>query len=375
MPEGTTVDPARLEGAERLGRLRRRRRVRRFLLLVGVPAIAAVVAVQLYLMGGRWVSTDNAYVRADKVTISTDVSGIVAAVLVKENETVAAGAPLFRFDAEPFQLAVSSAEAALGTVLADLSTLAANYRQKQEEIRLAEADVVYQERDLRRQMELGQRGVAALSVLDLSRVAYARARQRLAAAREEAAAVLAALGGSVGAASADHPRARQAQAAVDKARRDLRRTTVFAPVAGIVVNVTALQPGEYLEAGKPAFSLVGTERVWIDANPKETDLTHVRVGNPVTVRVDTYPDREWHGRVASFSPASGAEFALLPPQNASGNWIKIVQRIPLRVELEVPRDAPALRSGMSAVVDIDTGYTRTLATLREDVERLFGIGR
>ncbi|MCC7271204.1 MAG: HlyD family secretion protein [Alphaproteobacteria bacterium] len=375
MPEGTSIDPARLEGAERVGRLRRRRQVRRLFLLVAVPLLVVAGALHLYLQGGRWVSTDNAYVRAGKVTISTDVSGIVAAVLVAENQVVAAGAPLFRFDDEPFRIAVAGAEAALGTVLNELATLKANHRQRLEEIGLAEADLAYQERDLRRQMELGQRGVAALSVLDLSRVAHARARQRLAAAREEAAAVLAALGGSADAAPADHPRARQAQAALDKARRELKRTTVFAPVAGIVVNVTSLQPGEYLEAGKPAFSLVATDQVWVDANPKETDLTHVRVGNPATVRIDTYPDREWHGRVASFSPASGAEFALLPPQNASGNWIKVVQRIPVRIDLDGLSDGPALRSGMSVVVEIDTGRQRSFATLREDLERWLGIGR
>ncbi|MGE0723989.1 MAG: HlyD family secretion protein [Alphaproteobacteria bacterium] len=373
MPEGSRVEVERLEGVAAGGGRRRRRRWRLALLLLG-PLLVAAVALYLYLTGGRWVGTDNAYVRADKVTVTTDVSGMVAAVLVEENQVVARGAPLFRLDPEPFEIALARAEAEYAVVLNDLATLRANHRQRRESIELAEADLAYQERDLRRQTELGQRGVAAPAALDLSRVAWQRARQRLAAAREEAAAVLAALGGDADADPADHPRARQARAAIDRAKRDLRRTTVVAPVAGIAANVPALQVGEYLEAGAAAFSLVATERVWVDANPKETDLTYVRVGNPAVVTIDTYPDRKWRGWVASMSPASGAEFAVLPPQNASGNWIKVVQRIPVRIELEAAPDALPLRSGMSAVVEIDTGRERSLATLRAEVARLLGLG-
>lgn len=374
MPEGSRVEVERLDGVATGGSRRRRVRWRFILLLLG-PLLVIGVSLYFYLTGGRWVGTDNAYVRADKVTISTDVSGMVAAVLVEENQIVPRGAPLFRLDPEPFEIALAAAEAEYAVVLNDLATLRANHRQRLEAIRLAEADLAFQERDLRRQTELGQRGVAAPAALDQSRISWERARQRLAAAREEATAVLAALGGSADALPADHPRARQARSAIDRAQRNLRRTTIFAPVAGIAANVPALQVGEYLEAGTAAFSLVATERVWIEANPKETDLTHVKVGNPAEVRIDTYPERKWRGWVASVSPASGAEFAVLPPQNASGNWIKVVQRIPLRVELEVTPDSPALRSGMSAVVDIDTGRERSLATLRHEIERLLGLSR
>lgn len=374
MPEGSRVEVERLDGVATGGSRRRRVRWRFILLLLG-PLLVIGVSLYFYLTGGRWVGTDNAYVRADKVTISTDVSGMVAAVLVEENQIVPRGAPLFRLDPEPFEIALAAAEAEYAVVLNDLATLRANHRQRLEAIRLAEADLAFQERDLRRQTELGQRGVAAPAALDQSRISWERARQRLASAREEATAVLAALGGSADALPADHPRARQARSAIDRAQRNLRRTTIFAPVAGIAANVPALQVGEYLEAGTAAFSLVATERVWIEANPKETDLTHVKVGNPAEVRIDTYPERKWRGWVASVSPASGAEFAVLPPQNASGNWIKVVQRIPLRVELEVTPDSPALRSGMSAVVDIDTGRERSLATLRHEIERLLGLSR
>ncbi|BBK30001.1 membrane fusion protein (multidrug efflux system) [Stella humosa] len=370
MPEGSNVEVSRAELAT-AGRSRRR--WRRLLLLVLVPLLVVAVAFYFYLSGGRYVVTDNAYVRADKVTISTDVSGMVQAVLVAENQRVAAGDMLFRIDPEPFALAEAAAQAQLGTVLAELSTLKANYRQRVEEIRLAEADVAYQDRELRRQAELGQRGVAAGTVLDQARIAYARARQRAAAAREEAGAVLASLGGTLDADPAQHPRARHAQAELDRARRERRRTEVRAPAAGILVNVGQLQPGEYLEAGKPAFTLVLVDRLWIDANPKETDLTHVVIGNPADVTVDTYPGRTWKGRVESVSPASGAEFAILPPQNASGNWIKVVQRIPMRVAVEQPADGPMLRTGMSVVVTVDTGRERTLASVWADLRRLVGL--
>ncbi len=371
MPEGSNVDVSRVD-AEVAARGRGRRR-RRFVLLVLVPLLVIALAGYFYMSGGRYVVTDNAYVRADKVTISTDVSGMVQAVLVAENQEVAAGDPLFRLDPEPFMLAEAAARAQLATVLAELATLKANYRQRIEEMRLAEADVAYQDRELRRQAELGQRGVTAVTVLDQARILYARARQRAAAAREEAAAVLASLGGTLDADPADHPRARHAQAEIDRARRELRRTSVRAPAAGILVNVGSLQPGEYLEAGKPAFSLVLTDHLWVDANPKETDLTHVRIGNPASITVDTYPGQTWKGRVESVSPASGAEFALLPPQNASGNWIKVVQRIPMRVAVEHQADGPRLRSGMSAVVSVDTGRERTLASVWADIRRWVGL--
>lgn len=372
MPEGGNVELGRADPAA--AARARRRRLRRLFLMVVVPLLAAAGAFALYLNGGRYVVTDNAYIRADKVTLSTDISGVVAAVLVAENDAVVPGQPLFRFDPEPFELAEAAARANLGAVLAEIRTMQANYRQKLEEIRLADADAAYQEREFQRQSELGRRGVAAASVLDQARIAYARARQRAAAVREEAAAVLASLGGSPDADPARHPKAQQAQAQLDRTLRERRRTLVTAPAAGIVVSVGALQPGEYLEAGKPAFTLVRTDHLWVDASPKETDLTHVALGNPATVTVDTYPGRTWTARVESLSPASGAEFAILPPQNASGNWIKVVQRIPMRVVVEPQPDGPVLRSGMSAVVTVDTGRERTLASVWADLRRWLGIG-
>ncbi len=191
-------------------------------------------------------------------------------------------------------------------------------------------------------------------------IIWTAARQRYAAAKQELAALAAGLNGDPNIAVEQHPRYRDAVARRDQAQRDLDHTVVRAPYAGIVTNVPSLQPGMYLQASTPAFSVVATDHVWIEANPKETDLTYVRAGQPVTVSVDTYPDVEFRGTVASLSPASGAEFSLLPAQNTSGNWVKVVQRIPLRVRLDIAPNQPPLRAGMSVIVEIDTGHSRGL---------------
>ena len=332
------------------------------LLLLG-PLLVVLIGGYLYLTGGRYVSTDNAYVKAEKLTLTTDVAGIVAEVAVRENQQVAPGQILFRLDDEPFRLALAQADAELAAVRNDIEAQKANYREKQAELQLAEADVAFFEREHRRQAELAARRVAAEAQLDQARHNLDAARLRAASTRQELNAIVASLGGDPDIPVEAHPRYRAALAARDRAARDLRRTVVRAPFAGIVTNVPNLQPGMYLPASAPAFSLVATDHVWIEANPKETDLTNVRPGQKVTVTVDAYPGTTWHGTVESLSPASGAEFALLPAQNTTGNWVKVVQRIPVRIRLEPGPDMPTLRAGMSAEVEIDTGYQRALPTL------------
>lgn len=224
-----------------------------------------------------------------------------------------------------------------------------------------------------RHLSLVKTSAVSQAALDESKRNYEGAKQRLAAAQQQAEAILAQLGGSAEGNVDDHPRVKQAQAQIDKAKRDLARTVVSAPFAGITTNVSNLQIGAYLQAGQPAFSLVGINRVWVEASPKETDLSFVKPGHPATVEIDTYPHRIWRARVESINPASGAEFSVLPPQNASGNWVKVVQRIPVRLEVEVPTNAPPLRAGMSAVIEINTGHKRTLGDLFKTVGRWVGL--
>ncbi len=354
-------------------RAARRRRLARWILLPLGPVVVVAGGVAVYLAGGRIVSTDNAYVQATKTAITTDVSGLVAEVAVRNNDAVAAGQLLLRLDDEPFRLARDQARGQLGVVRNEIEAMRATYRQKLEDIKQAEGDVEFFRRQFDRQVDLLSRQAASQVTHDQAQRNLADARQRVASARHEAASWLANLGGVVDAPIEQHPRWLQARATLERAERELRRTVVTAPADGIVTNVDATPRGSYLAAAQAAFTLVATRELWVTANPKETDLTHVKVGDAATVRVDTYPGRVWRARVESVAPASGAEFALLPPQNASGNWIKVVQRIPIRLTLEPEADAPPLRAGMSVSVEIDTGHRRSLAGLVASLRHALGL--
>ncbi len=333
------------------------------LLLIAGPLLAIAVGLYFYLSGGRYVSTDNAYIQADKITISSEVPGTVAEVAVVNNQQVAAGQLLFRVDDEPYRIALAAAQAQLAMVKNDIAALKATYRQKLDQIKKAEADVVWSQGEMNRQRELASRLVSSQAKLDDAQHNYTAAQQLLAALNQEADSVLAGLGGDADAPAESYPRARQAQAAVDKAARDLRLTTVKAPRPGIVANVDKLQQGSYLAVAQAALTLIASDSTWVEANPKESDLTYLKPGNTATVTVDSYPGRSWQGIVESISPATGAQFSVLPPQNSSGNWVKVVQRVPLRLKITVPSDAPPLRAGMSAAVEIDTGHRRSLSDL------------
>jgi len=314
-----------------------------------------------YVTGGRVMSTDDAYVEADKVGISTDVSGIVKEIDVTNNQRVENGQVLFRLDDLPFRLAVERAEAQVGNVRNDLNALKANYRDMQAQIRQAQDDIEYYDREFHRQQDLAAKNIASQQTFDAARRNLQNAQHKLASLNQQLAAIAANLNGDPNIPIEQHPRYRDAVAQRDEAARQLDHTVVKAPFAGIVTNVPSLAPGKYLQASMTAFYLVATDYVWVDSNPKETELTNVRPGQPVTVTVDTYPDLEWHGAVESISPAAAQEFSLLPAQNTSGNWVKVVQRIPLRVRLDTSnKDLPPLRAGMSVEVNVDTGHQRGL---------------
>ncbi|MXP65066.1 HlyD family secretion protein [Roseomonas sp. M0104] len=335
---------------------RRRLRWALFLLL----PVALLAGGYFYVTGGQIMSTENAYVRADMVGVTTDVSGIVTQVAVHENQHVAAGEVLFRLDDQPFRLALTRAEAQLGIVANDLNAQKAGYRDMQAQIRQAQVEVDYDARELDRQRQLIARNVASHVTFEQAQRDLQAAQQKVASLNQQLAGIAAGLGGDPDLPVARHPRYVEAVAARDEAARQLAHATVRAPIAGTATNVPSLQPGQYLAAATAAFSIVATDNMWIEATPKETELTYVRTGQPVTVTIDTYPDGQWHGTVESVSPASASSFALLPAQNSSGNWVKVVQRIPMRVRLDPAQGAPPLRAGMSAVVSVDTGHARGL---------------
>jgi membrane fusion protein (multidrug efflux system) len=351
---------------------RSRRRWVRWALFALLP-LALIAGAYWYVSGGQVMSTDDAYVEADKVGISTDVSGIVKEIEVSNNQEVAAGQTLFSMDDLPFRLALERAEAQVGNVRNDLNALKANYGDMEAQIKQAQYDVEYYDREFHRQQDLASKSIASQQTFDTARRNFQNAQQKLASLNQQLAAIAANLNGDPGIPVERHPRYRDAVAQRDEAARQLDHTVVKAPFAGIVTNVPAIAPGKYLQASMTAFYLVATDHLWVDSNPKETELTYVRPGQGVTVTVDTYPDAEWHGTIESISPAAAQEFSLLPAQNTSGNWVKVVQRIPMRVRVDTSdKNLPPLRAGMSVEVDVDTGHTRGLPHF---LAALFGAAR
>jgi membrane fusion protein, multidrug efflux system len=336
-----------------------RRWVRRSLFLL-LPIVLIVGAVW-YVAGGQVTSMDDAYVNAEKVGVSTDVSGIVKEVDVAENQHVERGQVLYRLDDLPFRFALARAEAQVGTAGNDLNALKANYRDMQAQIKQGNNDVDYFDAEFHRQQDLLSAHVVSQSTYDTARRNLQSAQQRRASLNQQRDAIAANLNGDPDGPVLQNPRYLEALAQRDEAARQLAHTVVRATFAGIVTNVPSIAPGTYLQASMTAFYLVAADHVWIDANPKETEMTYVRAGQPVTVHVDTYPNTQWRGTVASISPAAAQEFSLLPAQNSSGNWVKVVQRIPVRMRVDTSdRELPPLRAGMSADVEVDTGHRRGL---------------
>jgi len=314
-----------------------------------------------YVTGGQVTTMDDANVEADKVGVSTDVSGIVRQIDVTENQHVEAGQVLFELDDLPFRLAQQRADAQVGITGDALNALKANYADMQAQIRQGKDDVAYYQTEFGRQQDLLNAHVASETTYDTARRNLQNATQKVASLNQQLAAIAANLNGSPGGPIEQDPSYRNAVAQRDEAARQLAHTVVRAPFSGIVTNVPSIAPGKYLPASTTAFYLVHADHVWVDANPKETDLTYVRVGQPATVKVDTYPGMQWRGAVESISPTAAQEFSLLPAQNSSGNWVKVVQRIPVRILVDTsPKSLPPLRAGMSVEVEVDTGHTRGL---------------
>ena len=358
----TRIDADAEEKARRLlsqSTIPRRRRLLRPALFALLP-LALVAGGYEYVEGGQVMSTDNAYVQAQSSGVSTDVSGIVASVEVRNNQYVKKGDVLFRLRDEPFRIALDGAMAQLGTVRNQVLTQQASYKQAVAQIDQAKADLPYYTSVFKRQQDLVSSVVASRATYDQAEHDVTSTHQKVMVAQAQAQAMLAQLGYDANQPVEDNPFYKQAKSAVDEAQRDLNDTAVRAPFDGIVTNVDSLQVGSYLRASQAAFSLVSDTNIWVDASPKETELTYVERGQKAMVTVDTYPGVVWTGVVDSISPASGSSFALLPAQNTTGNWVKVVQRIPMRVTLDPSSGKPPLRVGMSVVVEVDTGHARGL---------------
>jgi membrane fusion protein (multidrug efflux system) len=344
--------------------------LRRPLMFALLP-VALVGGGYFYVTGGATMSTDNAYVQADMVGLSTDVSGIVREVSVHDNQKVAKGGVLFKLDDLQFRLALNRAEAQIGNTRNDLLAMQASYRNLQAQVEQAQKDVDFNLVIFARQEQLLANNFTPKATFDAARNTLQGAQQKLASLRQQLAGVAANLNGDPDGPIESHPKYKDVVAARDEAARQLAHTIVRAPFDGIVTNVSSLQPGQYLAAAATAFNIVSTDHVWVQASPKETELTYVKPDQKVTVDVDTYPGERWTGTVDSISPASASSFSLLPAENTSGNWVKVVQRIPMRIRVDKAPGKPPLRVGMSVEVNVDTGHARGFPSFISD---LFGSG-
>jgi len=336
-----------------------RQRLRLPLMVLG-PTVLAIAAAWFYLSGGRYESTDDAYVQTARVDISSNVAGRVIALAVHDNEPVHKGDVLFRLDDAPFRIAVDEASAQLATARLHIESLKANYRQRQSELASAQDTLAFQQNEYARQQRLLASGIASQLQVDRAKHALDEARAQVAGTQQQIGAVIADLGGNPAIAPDRHPLVQQAQALLDRAKLNLSYTVVTAPSDGVVTRVEQLQVGSYISASAPVFALVSTGDLWVEANFKEDQLAHMRVGQEAKVEVDSYPGKTFEGRVASVSPGTGSQFSVLPPENATGNWVKVVQRLPVRVELEKRDPAFPLHGGLSANVTVDTHYQRHL---------------
>ena len=337
----------------------------RLILLVVIPLLAVAAGLGVYLAGGRYISTDNAYVGAQKVLITPDISGKISRIVVTEGQRVQPGDVLFEIDPVPFRIAETQGEARVANVRIDFANLKSNLQIYERQIALMRENVALKQKDYDRKAALlGSRSVSQADV-DTTMATLVAAKNQVEQFAQQAAMMRNQLLGNPDLPIEQYPPYMQATAALDQAKRDLDHTVVRAPIAGSATQVDSIQLGRYVTAGTPVFSLVDDAHPWVDANPKETDITLLRVGQKTTISIDTFPDRTFRGVVQSVSPGTGAQFAILPPQNATGNWIKIVQRVPVRIAFAPGEDVSLLRSGMSAVVDIDSEHKRTLGSLFE----------
>jgi membrane fusion protein, multidrug efflux system len=352
---------------------RRRKRLIGRLLLSAGPLLVGLVSLYFYYSGGRFVSTDNAYIQADKVAISSQVSGAIFAIKVTENSHVEQGQPLFALDNRAYVIMLDQARARLQGVKTDIETLKASFHQKQNELQLAQVNTDFAEREYHRQSNLAQYKAVADAKLDEAKHSWEVSRQQGGIVHEQMAQILAKLNGDPDGDIERQASYRLAKAEVAQAELNLERTVVRAPFAGRVSKIP--QEGQYVETGKSVMSLIADSSFWVEANFKETELTRVAAGQTAEIEIDTYPDKKWQGTVLSISPGTGGEYSIIPAQNATGNWVKVVQRVPVRIAVHASPDDPNLLAGMSTIVRIDTCYHRQLPSIVQKILKATGFAQ
>ena len=340
------------------------RRYRRFVLLFVLPVAAAAGGLVFYLNGGRYVGTDDAYVGAQKVLVTPDISGKIDKVVVREGQHVNQGDVLFEIDPVPYRLAVDQAKAAVDQARTSYDNLAANIKIYGKMLDLAERSVELKRHDVDRKSQLVKSNFGSQLDLDNASNAMVTADAQAQFIKQQLSSAKTQLLGNPDLPLEQFPPYEEAKAKLDDAGRNLDHTVLRAPMAGIATQVDQIQLGRFVPAGTPVFSIIDVDQPWVDANPKESDFTYVAVGQPVTLDVDAFPNHEFRGYVGSLSPGTGAQFAILPPQNATGNFVKVVQRVPVRIYFD--QNDPLvkkLKAGMSVYATIDTAHRRTLSGL------------
>ena len=355
-PEGAPAAAGDAGQTSRLKGLWRRRK--RMILLVVLPSLAVLIGTGIYISGGRYISTDNAYVGAQKVLITPDVSDKIIHVAVIEGQHVKPGDELFTMDPVPYRLALDAAKGKLDAARSDYDKLKSNLTSLNTLVDLAQKNVEFKQRDFDRKLALVKSQSGSQADVDTAGAALVTAKLQAQFSQQQRDTALNQLLGNPDLPLAEFPEYAQVKAALDNAQRDLDHTVVRAPISGIATQVDNIQVGRYVAAGTPVFSIIDDQNPWVDANPKETDITYLRVGQPATLDVNSFPDHTFKGHVVAVSPGTGAQFSILPPQNATGNWVKVVQRVPVRIAFDKDEDTHLLRAGMSVVVDIDTGHSR-----------------
>jgi membrane fusion protein (multidrug efflux system) len=364
-PKGNPPDSGQsADGAPRRRVMGGLRRYRRTLLLVVLPIVAVIGGIAFYLSGGRYVGTDDAYVGAQKVLITPDISAKIEKIVVKEGQLVKQGDVLFEFDPVPFRLAVDQAKAALDQASTTYNNLNANIKIYQDMANLMQQAIELKQRDVDRKSTLAKSNFGSQLDLDNASTALVTARAEYAFVQQQLSNAKTQLLGRADLPLDDFPPYYQAKAALAQAQRNLDHTVMRAPMDGIATQVDQIQLGRFVPAGTPVFSIIDVAKPWVDANLKESDFTHVAEGQSVGIEVDAFPDHEFKGTVGSLSPGTGAQFSILPPQNATGNFVKVVQRIPVRIYFDSnDKFVRKLKAGMSAYTTIDTGHHRSLGEL------------
>ena len=359
MASATTASGSMVSAAARPSRLK----LLRPALMLGGIAVVVVASGWWWLHSGRIVAVDDSYVRAAKIAITDDIAGIVGEVAVHEGQHVNKGDVLLRFRDKQIQIAIAGAKANMAQTALTMEAMKRDYQRALRDIVAKQVQVQSDQANFDRYANLVKGGSVTRADFDDARFRLSADTAIVESLKQQAEVLLARLGGNPDVDVTTMPQYLQAQAQMDEFQRQLSHATVYAPFSGTVTNVEATQPGAYLTVGAAAFGLVSDEDIWVEANPKETDLTYIKPGDPVTVTVDSYPDHPWRGTVDSIAPASASEFSILPAQNSSGNWVKVVQRLPVRIKLDRKPGDPDLRAGTSVEADIDTGHVRHFGDL------------